>query len=230
MSENTAFVSTLDNGGALADHPAKTLGETFLAALAARDFASLAKLYQPEVRFRAMVPSGERMGHTAGEAVGWLERWFGACDTVAILQSTVKPVFDRLYFYYRLRVHDSQNGWRVIEQHAYSIVQDGQIADMWLICSGFRPEIDNPQGWASCDLTKSRPRLGGDVFYDAGAKGCADGPMDEIARLLKPLSSGQTLEIHATSPSAAGDLFAWCHLTGHALVKQEGDYYLIQHK
>ncbi len=72
--------------------------------------------------------------------------------------------------------------------------------------------------------------LGADAFYDAGDKGCAAGPLDEIADLMRRLPSGQTLEIRATDPSVAGDLAAWCRLTGHTLLIQEGDRYLIRHK
>lgn len=48
--------------------------------------------------------------------------------------------------------------------------------------------------------------LGADSFYDAGDKGCAAGPLDEIAALMRRLAPGQTLEVRATDPSVAGDL------------------------
>jgi hypothetical protein len=122
--------------------PAGSVGEAFLVALAAQDFDRMEKLFQPEVRFRALVPSGERTGNTPGETMQWLRKWFGGSDTLNILSSAAQPVFDRFYMTYRLRVHDDQAGWRVIEQQAYYRVQDGLIADLWLICSGFRPDLD----------------------------------------------------------------------------------------
>jgi tRNA 2-thiouridine synthesizing protein A len=67
-------------------------------------------------------------------------------------------------------------------------------------------------------------------FYDAGDKGCAFGPMDEIAAIMQKMRPGQTLEIHATDQTVSVDLSAWCRMTGHQLVQQEGDHYLIQHK
>ena len=70
--------------------------------------------------------------------------------------------------------------------------------------------------------------LGADTFYDAGDKGCAAGPLDEIADLMRRLAPGRTLEIRATDPSVAVDLAVWCRLTGHTLVTQEGDRYLIR--
>jgi hypothetical protein len=42
------------------------------------------------------------------------------------------------------------------------------------------------------------PRFGADAFYDAGDKGCGDGPLDDIALLIRKMQGGQTLEIHAT--------------------------------
>jgi TusA-related sulfurtransferase len=72
--------------------------------------------------------------------------------------------------------------------------------------------------------------FGADAFYDAGDKGCAAGPLDEIADLMGRLPSGQTLEIRATDPSVAVDLAAWSRLIGHPLLIQEGDRYLIRHK
>jgi TusA-related sulfurtransferase len=67
-----------------------------------------------------------------------------------------------------------------------------------------------------------------DDFYDAGDLGCADGPLDEIARQMHSLTPGQTLEIRATDPSVASDLQAWCRLVGYQFVEQQGDRYLIR--
>ena len=73
-------------------------------------------------------------------------------------------------------------------------------------------------------------RFGADAFYDAGDKGCGDGPLDDIALLIRKMRAGQTLEIHATEPSVAVDLPAWCRLTGHRMVEQAGDHYLVRRK
>ncbi|GIK38966.1 MAG: hypothetical protein BroJett011_27990 [Chloroflexota bacterium] len=70
--------------------------------------------------------------------------------------------------------------------------------------------------------------LGADAFYDAGDLGCAYGPLNEIAGLMRSLLPGQTMEVRATNPSVAVDLPAWCRLTGHELVTRQGDRYLIR--
>jgi TusA-related sulfurtransferase len=199
-----------------------------LSALAAKDFNALGHIFLPEVRFRGLVPSSEQYGATASEAVGLLRDWFGDKDTIEIVQSAIDLVDNVLSIRYRLMVHDSQDGWQVIEQHAYCELREGMIAEMRLICSGFHPDPNYSKELGLNSRQSPQPRLGGTVFYNAGSKGCAEGPLDEIARLMRQLDSGQTLEIHATDPSVAGDLPAWCHLSGNEFVKSEADNYLIR--
>jgi TusA-related sulfurtransferase len=71
-------------------------------------------------------------------------------------------------------------------------------------------------------------RIGADAFYDAGDLGCAYGPLQEIAQVVRGLAPGQTLEVRATDLSVAVDLPAWCRLTGHQFVTQQADRYLIR--
>lgn len=73
-------------------------------------------------------------------------------------------------------------------------------------------------------------RFGAVAFYDAGDRGCGEGPLSKIARMMRALKPGQTLEIRATDPTVATDLPAWCRMAGHELVSQEEDRYLIRHK
>jgi TusA-related sulfurtransferase len=199
------------------------LGQLFLESLGAQDFERLEALFAPQVRFRALVPSGLREARTARDAAGWLRHWFGEADVLRVLQSTAGLALDRLYLSYRLQLHEPVDGWSVIEQHAYCSVQEGRIADMWLLCSGFRPdpEMQAPVRQSPFEAT---------AFYDAGSKGCTDGPLDDIAGLLHRMSSGQTLEVHASSPSVAEDLPAWCRMSGQELMAHEGEFFLIRRK
>lgn len=119
------------------------VGNSFLESLAGQNFEQVEMLFAPQVRFRALLPPRICEEQTAAAATGWLRRWFGAADTLQVLQATADQVFDRLYLHYRFRSHDTTNGWRVIEQQAYCDVQDGRIADMWLLCSGFRPDLES---------------------------------------------------------------------------------------
>ncbi len=79
-------------------------------------------------------------------------------------------------------------------------------------------------------IASEAPVFNAQAWYDAGNKGCAAGPMDEIAAMMRKLEPGQTLEIFATDPTVPVDLAAWCRMTGHALVEQQGSHYLVRHK
>lgn len=127
----------------IVDKATTVVGQSFLELLAALDFERLESLFAPKVRFRALLPPRTCEENTAAAATGWLRRWFGAADTLEVLQSNAGQVFDRLYLRYRLRSHDATNGWRVIEQQAYCDLNEGHIVDMWLLCSGFRPDAEN---------------------------------------------------------------------------------------
>jgi TusA-related sulfurtransferase len=67
-----------------------------------------------------------------------------------------------------------------------------------------------------------------DRMYDAGDQGCASGPMDDIAAIIREMGSGQTLEIHATDAAVSIDLGAWCRMTGNELIEQRGHHYLVR--
>jgi hypothetical protein len=45
---------------------------------------------------------------------------------------------DRVRVAYRIRAHEDR--WYIVEQQAYCTIRDGQIKEMDLLCSGFRPE------------------------------------------------------------------------------------------
>jgi len=139
-------------------------------------------------------------------------------------------VADVLSLQYQLKTHNPADGWQVIQQHAYLYVQDGKIMRMWLVCSGFHQDPMSTEMVESLPQSIQPARLGGTLFYDAGNKTCTEGPLEDIAHLMRQLNAGQTLEVHATNPSVARDLPAWCRLTGHELVNQESDQFLIRHK
>jgi TusA-related sulfurtransferase len=87
----------------------------------------------------------------------------------------------------------------------------------------------------SCEVPMEHvSELGADAFYDAGDRGCAEGPLDAIAGMIRKMQPGRTLEIRATEPSVANDLPAWCRLPGHTLEQAgagaAGDRYLVRRK
>jgi len=83
---------------------------------------------------------------------------------------------------------------------------------------------------ADVKVANATPIFSADQFYDAGDRGCGDGPMDDIAKMMRQMSAGQTLEIFATDAAVSADLSSWCRLTGHQLVEQQDNHYLLEHK
>jgi hypothetical protein len=115
------------------------VGQTFLAALSRRDYDELERYFEPDARFRALVPSGLKEGSGPQEAVGWLRRWFGDADVFDVQRTELDWVCDRLHISYRLRVRE-EGLWYLVEQQAYCVVGDEKLKIMSLLCSGFRPE------------------------------------------------------------------------------------------
>jgi TusA-related sulfurtransferase len=215
------------------------VGQNVLDALKARDFDRIRSSFHPQVEFKALVPRGIREGANPEEATAWLQQWFGDADEYEVLASSVDQVVDRLHIAYRIQLRKPA-GWRVIEQQAYCTLQEGLINTMRVLCSGFRP-IDEDRDAADHSITQpivcavpaapiGQTTFQASAFYDAGTRGCADGPLDDIASLMRHLSAGQILEVRATDPSVAKDLPAWCRMTGHIYLRQEGDCFLIRHK
>jgi tRNA 2-thiouridine synthesizing protein A len=56
-----------------------------------------------------------------------------------------------------------------------------------------------------------------DATLDAGESGCGELTM-LIARAVRLLAPGQTIEVIAYDLAAAVDIPAWCRSTGHSLV------------
>lgn len=183
-----------------ADQPTPvSVATSFVEALSARDFEALERLFGAQVRFRAIVPRGVREAATAQDAVGWLRAWFGDADSVELLGSDADTVADRTYVRYRFRIHEAGQT-TVIEQHGFVDVADGRIADLSLLCSGFRPVDDVP---------------GGVHDYDAGDLGCGDGLPREFRGQMGAIPVGDVLRVVARDPAARADLPALARLMGH---------------
>jgi len=55
-----------------------------------------------------------------------------------------------------------------------------------------------------------------DVVIDARGQKCPI-PIVQIAKAVKRIASGQTIEISATDLAFEADVKAWCNTTGHSL-------------
>ena len=64
-------------------------------------------------------------------------------------------------------------------------------------------------------MTMSHPFLA-DQVLDLGEQGCGQLVM-ELMLAMSTLAPGQTLLLTAYDPAAAGDIAAWCRMTGNTL-------------
>jgi hypothetical protein len=105
-----------------------------------QDAHALRGLISTPVTFRAVTPKRFWDAETAVDVADViLGVWFGPDKKVTDLTSlAIDSVGDVEKVSYRLRV-DLESGPSVIEQVIYYTVANGQITNLRLVCSGFRP-------------------------------------------------------------------------------------------
>ena len=117
-----------------------SLGATFAAALAAKDFDRIRGLLHPELDFRGLTPRLTWEASDPDEMIGSvLRQWFEDSDLIEELEQVETDSFaDRERVAYRFRVRNPE-GLFLVEQQVYIAERDGQIGWMRSLCSGFRP-------------------------------------------------------------------------------------------
>src|SRR5580658_10503363 len=114
---------------------------SFLAGLAAQDFAQLGGALAANACLRALLPSGLREWAGADAIAHRFERWFGDTEDFDLVEAAVGEVGDRLHLHWRLRLRAERlgTGWFTVEQQAYADTDhSGRIARLDLLCTGFR--------------------------------------------------------------------------------------------
>jgi SnoaL-like domain len=117
-----------------------TLGERFVRALAAKDFAGVAAVLHPEVDFRGMTP-GRFWEATGPDQVveQVLKQWFEDQDQIdTLVELEVGGFGDRDRVGWRFAV-TTPDGPHLVEQQAFYSATGDQIGWMRVMCSGFRP-------------------------------------------------------------------------------------------
>jgi 2-polyprenyl-6-methoxyphenol hydroxylase-like FAD-dependent oxidoreductase len=140
------FAEDIPRGAApAAPQPAREVapGERFLDAIRRRDFAAIESLIAEDARVRALLPRGPvELAGSAG-AVAAFRRWFGDVEEFELLDTELGSVADRLRMSWRCRLRWAGEDFvRIIEQQAYAKVVDGRIVVMDMLCSGFRPNLE----------------------------------------------------------------------------------------
>lgn len=194
----------------------ETTGEDFIVALADRDSKRLEACFHPDIRMRALVPSGFQEHRGSSVVAARFKSWFAEADSIQILEKDVDSIADRLRIRYRFRERYSDGESEIIEQNTYCELREGQIVALDLLCTGHRPE----------------PSETTDVHhFDAGDMGCSSGLPEEFRHQIESIPIGSNLEISTRDPSAKEDLPSLSRLLGHRVVSirnsPEGNTVLI---
>jgi hypothetical protein len=120
---------------------ATATGSRFASALAAKDAKALRSLLDPQIEFRALTP---RRAWEADDPQSVLDivfgHWFEDSDRIEALESVeTDAVADREQLRYRLAISNPEGSFLVEQQGYLSTGEDGRIAWMRLVCSGYRP-------------------------------------------------------------------------------------------
>jgi hypothetical protein len=114
------------------------VGDRFVAALRAADFAELGNCLSPSVQFRALLPSGTTDASGRDAAVALLSDWLGADPGYTVVHASADAVGPCLHLSYRVRL-GARDRPRVMEHQAYCDVGADGISSVALLCSGEVP-------------------------------------------------------------------------------------------
>jgi hypothetical protein len=95
---------------------------------------------------RALLPSGLRQWAGAKAIADRFARWFGDTKDFKLIEAAAGDVGGRLHLHWRLRLRAERlgSGWFTVEQQAYADTdENGRIARLDLLCTGYRPEGDH---------------------------------------------------------------------------------------
>lgn len=180
----------------------------FVEALARQDFGAVEATLSPAVRFRGLLPSGVKELQDPAAVMERLTAWFGGAERFEVQEASAQAIADRVRIRYRFRLRPHpfvpESGWHVIEQQAFCQIEDGKIAALDLLCTGFRPEPEVESGVLHT--------------FDAGTMGCADGLSGEFSRRIKSIAVGDVLTVVARDPAAKEDLPPLARMMGQQVL------------
>ena len=107
------------------------------SAVAGRDSVQLAAAVTDTVRLRALLPGGPIEEHGRDAVLARFAGWFADMDTVEVVESAGEAVADRLLIHYRLDLAQRGTHW-ACTQTSICKIDDGRLATIDLLCSGFR--------------------------------------------------------------------------------------------
>ena len=121
------------------------VGEQFVLALSQKDEAGLRVALASDVRFRGLTPA------RAWEAIGVDDTlnvpfgsWFETTDHIdEMVAYEIHDVVDKIAIRYCFRVRNAEGDFLVEQQGYVSLDEQGRMADVAIVCSGYRP-VDGP--------------------------------------------------------------------------------------
>lgn len=127
------------------DDTHQQVAEEFISSLDARDFQGMADYFSPDAKGRFLTPGGYHEG-TGGTEIGeQYNRWFGGASSLEIAESEIRTLGSEmdspgttLHLFYEFRLVYEDQAYHG-EQHVYVVFEDGLIASIDLLCSGFFP-------------------------------------------------------------------------------------------
>jgi hypothetical protein len=134
----------IDHGAATAV-PRPALAGAFLQGLADQDFAQLGGALAADAHLRALLPPGLHEWTGAEVIADQFAHWFGDTKDFELVEANLGEVGGRLHLRWRLRLRAARlgPGWFTVEQQAYGDAgEDGRLARLDLVCTGYRPEGD----------------------------------------------------------------------------------------
>ena len=117
-----------------------SLGSSFAAALALKDFDRIRDLLHPEIDFRGLTPRKFWEAEDPEAVVsGALRQWFEDSDEILeLLHVETGTVAGRGRVGFRFLIRNPE-GLFEVEQQAFIGERDGRIGWMRTLCSGYRP-------------------------------------------------------------------------------------------
>lgn len=201
----------------------RQVGEDWIRAITSGALDRLEGLCQPQVASQLLTPKRYLNFENATDLTTKVRQWFGGYSHIQVEDSRVELIGERLGIFYRFLVPE-QAGWSRIEQQLFCTMQDGKIAHLHLLCSGFQPVALSGLSALSNGQTEDDKSLDRDellVFYtgtEANGSTCSM-LTPAIKSKLRQMESGQVLEVRVDDPTARGDIEAWCRLSGNSLLK-----------
>jgi hypothetical protein len=107
-------------------------------AVAGRDRIRLGEQLTDDVRLRALLPGGPLEEHGRDAVLAKFDDWFGEYRTVVLEDAAGELVGDRLLIHYRLVFEPDGERRALTQTWVSTIAEDGRVARIDLLCSGFR--------------------------------------------------------------------------------------------